>query len=99
MTKISQCGRCRIGNGVHCMHYRPTDDCDCSFYEYGGEKNDDHEEESPLKNDAVKVVRIIATPIIFLSVMLIHDKVIASFVAFGILFLMLIGVIVYIWKK
>lgn len=31
MTKMSQCSTC-IGDGVHCEHYRPTDDSPCPNY-------------------------------------------------------------------
>ncbi len=35
MTKIAQCNKCRIGKGVHCEHYKPTDDSDCSHFVLG----------------------------------------------------------------
>ena len=95
MTKMSQCGRCRIGDGVHCMHYKPTDDSDCDYYEYGGEKTDEDERGSSLIRIWCKVVIVV----IGVCLILIHDKIIAAIVAGGIMFLVLIGVMVYLWKK
>ena len=35
MTKVAQCSKCRIGKGVHCEYYRPTDDSDYSHFVLG----------------------------------------------------------------
>ena len=38
MTKMSQCSTC-IGDGVHCEHYRPTDDSPCPNYIFDTSQN------------------------------------------------------------
>lgn len=32
MTKIAQCNKCRIDEGIHCEYYKSTDDSDCSHF-------------------------------------------------------------------
>lgn len=95
MTKMSQCGKCRIGNGAHCMHYKPTDDSDCAYYEYG-EANEDV---GGYGSNLLRIWWKVAIVVIVVCLMFIHDKIIAAIVAGSILFLALIGVMVYIWKK
>lgn len=40
MTKLSQCNECQIGEGIHCEHYKPMDDTNCSFFKTETDQSD-----------------------------------------------------------
>lgn len=66
MTKMSQCSTC-IGDGVHCEHYRPTDDSPCPNYIFDTSSTEQGTIKYEVKKALYRYIAVIVIALILLS--------------------------------
>lgn len=66
MTKMSQCSTC-IGDGVHCEHYRPTDDSPCPNYIFDTSSTEQGTIKYEVKKALYRYIALIVIVLILLS--------------------------------
>lgn len=66
MTKMSQCSTC-IGDGVHCEHYRPTDDSPCPNYIFDTSSTEQGTIKYEVKKALYRYIVLIVIVLILLS--------------------------------